>query len=457
MALIFFSCSSIFLSTDAQGLASYIPRIVPSPTILCEGDILTLYINDAYPKEGGSPIDSRPLIMQDRMYSEGATACNYSGKEYYFDATGILPQVTGDNVLSVDTINTGTICSPTYSIIIKAKPSKSGTYRINWKAKYTFNNYPSYPTGSYDIYEYDASIYIQVVNLSKPSISASKQIILPTETSTLTATGCSNSSDYQWKDDCQNMNWNLLGNPLNVNEGKYRVRCTQAGCMGEPSDPVEVVVKPILPTSTCNLGEIDENGYLKNREDYHEYFKVTEICDKSEAGCTVQNIFSLMKSDYRNTAPQWGDFTLLKTTSSLGMKLMSSTTKKPSSNCLQVTLKTPFSYPFSLSQFGKIIIPCLTNNGNYFGDPIVQTVDDNSYSISNITLPGHPFHPGKVINTIYETDCKVYIKSIGLGNSNVYECCKECGILMAQINKSWGLSIFENVAIRLKKLFDIAK
>jgi hypothetical protein len=225
------------------------------------------------------------------------------------------------------------------------------------------------------------------------------------------------------------------------------------GCISKPAKPVEVVLKPNVPTSTCNIGEIDENGYFKNRSDYHEYFNVTEICDKSESGCTVQNLYTLMKSDYRNTAPQTSDMYPFKTLTTLGEKMSSNQIGEPSSNCKRVNLLVPLSW-LSSSIIPKAVLPCLTNAGNYYGEPIVQTVDDNSNSISNLTLPGHPLHPGKVINTIFESGCKVYIKSIGMGNSKAYECAHWAGNSMAWINQRWGLSIFQNIAGRLKNSYN---
>ena len=48
-------------------------------------------------------------------------------------------------------------------------------------------------------------------------------------------------------------------------------------------------------------------------------------------------------------------------------------------------------------------------------NPIRTTINSNDYSITNYTLPGHIFHPGKITRRVTETNNAIAVTTIGEG------------------------------------------
>lgn len=82
-------------------------------------------------------------------------------------------------------------------------------------------------------------------------------------------------------------------------------------------------------------------------------------------------------------------------------------------------------------------------------DPVIMHIDDNNYTITNYTLEGHYFHPGKIVRTVVRDDetGDIYIRTIGEG---LHFCKGELGAFSANLNTLMGLILFKNVDLRLR-------
>jgi hypothetical protein len=256
----------------------------------------------------------------------------------------------------------------------------------------------------------------------------------------------------------------------------YRAECvTQTlGCCCRSgfSQPVriDVVIKPNTNPPNCNQGEVDESSYNKNRSDFHQYSVLTEVCDKSIDGsdCNSTNVYNILKQNRDYTIPQYSDMTFGlgstigsgydKVMSFFGSKSISTFLgdSEPTINCGTKTIVPWYYALYPLAKgLGNIIGCSELNSTSLGGDPIVQSIDDSQKSVTNFTLPGHMLHPGKVINTVIETGCKVYLQTIGMGNNDLYYCGPVFGYLASNvINVSYGRSIFSNLGSRVKNYFD---
>jgi hypothetical protein len=94
---------------------------------------------------------------------------------------------------------------------------------------------------------------------------------------------------------------------------------------------------------------------------------------------------------------------------------------------------------------------------NILYDPITMLVDDEKFTITNYTLPGHALYPGKVTRKIIEKDNKIYVSTVGVGyhfcaqSSNLIQ--PDLGIFSRGINLIEGPIIFKNADIEFKKYF----
>lgn len=115
--------------------------------------------------------------------------------------------------------------------------------------------------------------------------------------------------------------------------------------------------------------------YESKNPNYHFYSNANLICTKTQIGCTRQTVFNMMISELRFIAP--------------------SMSSAPVANC-QENLLMGIKYLSS-------------------GDPIRTTVNNPFLSITNYTLPGHTFHPGKVVRRVQEINGAIVVRTSGFG------------------------------------------
>lgn len=106
-----------------------------------------------------------------------------------------------------------------------------------------------------------------------------------------------------------------------------------------------------------------------NNPNYHYYEHTNIICNKAQSGCSREAVFNTMTSQMRFIAP---------TKSSNAVK-----------HCSEVTLP--------------------------IGNPIKTTINHQSYSITNFTLPGHILYPGKITRRVEEASSEITVRTIGVG------------------------------------------
>ena len=119
----------------------------------------------------------------------------------------------------------------------------------------------------------------------------------------------------------------------------------------------------------CKDDRIDDS-YNTNDPKYHSYSLTNGICSKTLKGCTREKVFQTMISQEQFIVPSPLDDT-------------------PVVNCREKTLP--------------------------IGNPIRTTINSNDYSITNYTLPGHMFHPGKITRRVTETNNAITVTTIGEG------------------------------------------
>ncbi len=51
-------------------------------------------------------------------------------------------------------------------------------------------------------------------------------------------------------------------------------------------------------------------------------------------------------------------------------------------------------------------------------NPVTQIVNDNNYSVENVTLPGHILDPGNVVRQVVQVGDSIYISTVGTGTGN---------------------------------------
>ncbi len=382
------------------------------------------------------------------------------------------------------------------------KPSKSGVFKVSWQNTTFFAANECRP--AYYVttkYAGTSNPLIVVPKAKSQTLTANKDAVHLglADTLLITASGCPNSTPhytflhqfYRADGHCEPPSDDAY-RPIGANTQKtltthldyeqkyyYKAKCYTDICPYEPlsASPLIVrgIIKPDVPAPNCNQGEKEEVDYIKTRSDYH-YYKVTQdICDKStDPDCSVENVFNLLKSQQKLSVPQYEDFkdiynTLTKiggyalsrripalrpfiVASELGVNVyqrFSST-----QHCQQTGVYSPSSYLF-IGKATPVVLDCFTGtNGAVFWDPITQGIDYTSKTVTNYTLPGHALHPGKVMITVKQDNCKVYAQVIGMGNSREYDCSQFLGTLLStKVNVAAGLSAFPNLMVRLRDYY----
>lgn len=274
------------------------------------------------------------------------------------------------------------------------------------------------------------------------------------------ASGCPTSKDevdYKWnekyclKDEnnifkIENKDGTLLGGTGIY----YRVACSERGCMGEASEfkfglaytPPDVDQIPINPRGDVN---IIENIRASNRGDYHNYSVETEICDIGQNGCSVTNVFQTMISSNRFVAPSPADFNV----GGWGSEYYGGDMDGPVKSYNLVNLSGPLIefYMDSDYDLSKNIAKKIPNT-------VLTYIDYPRYAVINYTMMGHALFPGRVMRQVIQKCNKVYIVTIGEGQSMWYEFSDNAGIYIKNKNVTEGKRMFPIVDQRLKNEFN---
>lgn len=91
-------------------------------------------------------------------------------------------------------------------------------------------------------------------------------------------------------------------------------------------------------------------------------------------------------------------------------------------------------------------------------DEVVMHIDETNYTITNYTVPGHYFHPGKITRTVYRDDQTgdIYVRTVGeglhfcKGNPNGSNPRNDVGSFSGRLNTIMGMILFKNVDLRLR-------
>jgi hypothetical protein len=465
---IIFSCLLLFYSflTTGQGVSNEIPIFGGNANgTICKGDTAIITILQAC-HDYNYPNFPNNILIHNRVFSIGATMC-FPNTNSPYNVSESQPIVTGEGVISVVNTFSGSPCNPAYTTItIKAKPSNTASYNVHWQVRHTiYDGIGGQPNGSYTDYKYNGNFNITVISVTKPIIKANRALVLPTEQATLDATGGNATNGYQWKSGCAGSTWNSRTNPIQVGPGTYKVRLVQNGCIGDSSDPIVILPETASPVALgCNNAEA-QNIYLfthagnDGRMDYHQYNVETVICNTgaSNPDCTLENVWRKLKSNAWNNAPLMEDFKPA-TGTNLPVIFSDVLCRAPGTtipNCTNLSLPGLSSNHITFIALSKVCgfnssfrmyINSLIND--QIANPIVQTIDESTHSITNYTLPGHMLYPGRIIRTVVSECGVIKIKTIGVGRSWVGD--NICGKTMAEINSYVGKQTFSNIDQRFK-------
>jgi len=196
----------------------------------------------------------------------------------------------------------------------------------------------------------------------------------------------------------------------------YVAQCFRDG-VGGPKSEITIMVNKDPNYDDCqgpNREVVDRAVEQYDRKDYHYYSRERLICDKTVPGCTVDGVYNSLLTDVRNTAPdgeiiekclewyeKWG----------IGFSKYLYPRKKyavPITDCQGIVIARPDNMTVMAITGSRRV--CENVNVDLFannyisGDPVFLKTDSESKCITNYTLPGHIFYPGKVTRCIRDND-----------------------------------------------------
>lgn len=283
---------------------------------------------------------------------------------------------------------------------------------------------------------------------------------------------CAMYTDWYIKDYCgfgnSYLGWGYRAD-LSLNKTTtYVARCDKNGVKG-PEGEITIIVKDVPKYDECNgptRQYIDEAVTERTRQDYHYYSREKVICDKTLLpGCTVDNVFSNLLSNANNTVPTGGNIEsclepyekggigfskyLFPAQSNLG----------PINDCQTVIIPRPDYMVYLAILGGDILCSGLDIrkfiSQSIHGDPVFVKIDSDSKCVTNYTLPGHTFYPGKVTRCLRDNGCSISVITVGEGLTSIGD--NFCGRKLAGKNIKKGLCIFEGVDERFSINFDSQK
>jgi|GEM_PF-4346945 len=221
-----------------------------------------------------------------------------------------------------------------------------------------------------------------------------------------------------------------------------------------------ISVEELPNPNACNSSEIlyiesllsDQNN--QNRRDYHFYEIDNVVCNTSFNSCSVEDVWSFMKSNVIYQLPVLNDFDEQENAlywREMSDNFISPYLGIPFVNCalyeIPATFLRSLAWVFFNCDFAN---PNNPNPCDYFNssvslkDPVKIVIDESCKCITNYTLPGHILYPGKVRRCITQSNCdivKVKTRGIGLhflGDNAAGEWFGERNIII-------GTNAFQNV------------
>lgn len=146
----------------------------------------------------------------------------------------------------------------------------------------------------------------------------------------------------------------LIGNEDKGTRWNYTIQCVGSG------------------ESPCGDEDIQDE-YDENDSRHHYYVTENKICLLTVSGCTREKVFEIMLSQISFVTPDAFD-------------------QRPVESCKKIVLSS--------------------GGGN---NPIRTLVRANDFSITNYTLPGHIFHPGRVDRKVVQLNDSIAVRTIGEG------------------------------------------
>jgi hypothetical protein len=267
----------------------------------------------------------------------------------------------------------------------------------------------------------------------------------------ITEWGIQGCGQISWQGHQSDFTWRIDDHMQFVARSKEPV-----GCDSELSH-VNVFAKneahePDCPTEEQNavISVVEQAVKATNRQDYHYYTREVMVCNKTTPGCTAEAVFNTLLSNIENTAPNGNDIqNCLKFHEQSNIAHSKSLfppgdprLPMPVEHCQQINIPRPDRLIWLTAvAFAIACEPYYVSQTQ--SDPVFVSVDHASRCVTNYTMPGHTFYPGKVIRCVTESPCEISVTTVGVGLTSAGD--NGCGKIMADMNTAKGLCIFREV------------
>lgn len=453
-------------------------------TVYCPGDTAIITITGAVPpyQTYWNPIS---IITEHYIYSRSVTNCNQSN----CSTQECIVNVQGNNVISHDVISR-TCNSPQLqrdTVIIKILALATSSYHVNWdsETRETASPICGVPNDTtYYIWRFEGDFTLPVANITAPVLSPSAIRINQGQMAAITIVpnfGTSNRKMNIYQSDCETVQPIVstltlpniepyIYNAYYYNLGKTTIKAQKvevAECPSQISNPVEIIVKPcqIVPYG-CNQNIVNFieskscNIIAQQPADYHFYSSEKTVCS---SGCDLDSYWQSYKNNITNQIPlptdQFGSYGP-SAESFKGMFFNNilfpyvSPSGPITDNCNEIRLASPWTFAITLGRVTS------ANSSNLFSfahstgfdfDPVFTRISENKKCVTNYTLPGHIFYPGKVTRCLVQECDKIKILTFGEGTTryNTDPLLENTvGRAFKNANEFFGPKIFDNVDTR---------
>lgn len=385
-----------------------------------------------------------------------------------------FPVVQGPNIIQNELTgySTGNSCDgltlPTWHL--KAKPDVTSEYIVAWD-KYKFDEYAPCGAGNtVRAYHYRDTFTVTVHNVPVPDFTIDTPEAPCGASISMTFQNCAwgqspsyykeimNSCGQGQTNTCQNPVYTVAA-PDYLTEIGFAARYQRSDypyCRSNwsPYQNVSVVESP--DPNACNDPAIQYIESLLSdpanmgRSDYHNYPVVNNLCypPGNSQPCTPQSAWNFLKSSYSYQAPSSSSFPdNAKVNKIIGRQIAlpgSSLPAGPIQNCQDVNLPSTWLRLIAGVTSLHFLLLCPAYPITLANDPIKIVVDENCKCITNYTMPGHILYPGKIRRCLFVNACnEIQVRTTGTGfhfcGDNIF------GLIMSKINKSIGMSTFNNV------------
>ncbi len=450
-------------------------QISASKTTICKGETVTLALEYIY-QNGGTYL----LWTEDLRYK--VVDCHYQCEV----ENNINPIVDGEGVISVSVQREG--CGPAHSkIMIVVQPTQTTTYTISWDARHLYEKGTVAPCNTpEEVYtrSYNGSIVIKVAEKDPPTVTPARLEVNQTQyDATIHGKGVFQSDLRQlawYRLNCNTfdstgpiyLGYNYQTGTynsemdLNISNGilgkhYWSARQVDNGCYSLQSIPVEVVIKPCGDPygSDCRAAEInfiESNActpYAASQPDHHFYDLEKTVC--KGANCDLEAYWTAYKSNVQNQViVQTDQFGILGKFGGVSLSRVffpQGLYNQPiPSECETIRLPRPYSWAVNLGTITpNPTVRTISTLINLMGpgvvsnfDPVFIRTNEVTKCVTNYTLPGHIFYPGKVTRCLRKECDEIKILTFGEG---VTDMPPLIGQLFGTINDVWGESMFRNV------------